>query len=98
MPSTGRRLHRPVFVGGRAVLLLLSLATAGSFLLILQNFGLDVLPDRRVEVSAKWIRDYTQEKSFAYVFDFSGSEPDRWPSARSRVEFYEGSYRYPRRL
>ena len=98
MRSTGRRSQCPVFVGGRVALLLLSLGTAGSFLLVLQNFGLDVLPDRRVPISSSLIRDYSQEKTFAYVFDFSGSEPDRWPSARSRVEFYEDNDRYPRRL
>jgi hypothetical protein len=98
MPSTGFRIHRPESAGGRAAVLLLAAATALSFLLVVQNFCLDILPDRWVEILPRSMRLYSPEKTFAYVFDFDGSEPDRWPSPRSRVDFHEDDYRYPRRM
>jgi hypothetical protein len=77
---------------------LLIAATAASFLLVFQNFGLDILPDRVVPIPPAQIRPYSAEKTFAYVFDFDGSEPDRWPSARSRVRFFEDAQPYLVRL
>jgi hypothetical protein len=82
----------------RAARGLLSLATAVSFLLVFHNFGIDILPDRRVEIPAGSIRPYSPDKTFGYVFDFSQSEPDRWPSPRSRVSFFEDGVRYKLRL
>jgi len=81
-----------------AVRMLLTVATAVSFLLVLQNFGLDILPDRRVHIPPDRIRPYSDARTFAYVFDFGGSEPDRWPSARSRVRLFEDGHDYPSRL
>lgn len=82
----------------RAALWLLSIATAVSFIAVLQNFGLDILPDRRIHVTPGQMRPFSGEKTFAYVFDFDGSEPDRWPSARSRVRLFENGREYPTRL
>lgn len=76
----------------------LAWATLASFLVVFQNFGMDILPDRRVEIPAVRIRPYSSEATFAYVFDFNGSEPDRWPSDRSRVNFYEDDHPYLVRL
>jgi hypothetical protein len=77
---------------------LLALATAASFLLVFQNFGMDILPDRLVRFEPAQIRAYSSEKTFAYVVPFDGSEPDRWPSARSRVRFFEDARAYALRL
>ena len=77
---------------------LLSIATAVSFLVVLQNFGLDLLPDRRVHLAPGQIRPLPGPPTHAYAFDFDGSEPDRWPSARSRVRFFEDGRAYPVRL
>ena len=82
----------------RAALWLLSIATAVSFFVVLQNYGLDILPDRRIHLTPGQIRPFSGEKTFAYVFDFDGSEPDRWPSARSRVRLFEDAREYPTRL
>lgn len=83
---------------GSAARWVLALATLASFLVVFQNFGMDILPDRRVEIPAGRIRPYSSEATFAYVFDFNGSEPDRWPSDRSRVKFYEDDHPYLVRL
>jgi hypothetical protein len=70
----------------------LAAATLVSFLLVLQNFALDILPDRTIHISPSQIRPYSGEKTFAYVVDFDGSEPDNWPSLRSRVRFLENGH------
>jgi hypothetical protein len=77
---------------------LLALATAVSLLLVLQNYALDLFPDRRVHVSPERIRPYSAEKTFAYVVDFDASEPDIWPTLRSRVRFFEDALEYGLRL
>jgi hypothetical protein len=98
MPST---LPQPAPLGSaneRGIVLALAWATGISFLLVLQNFCLDILPHRRVGISPELIQSYPGEKTFAYVFDYDGSEPDLWPSARSRVELHEDGVTYSRRL
>lgn len=73
---------------------LLAAATAISFLLVLQNYGLDLFPHRRIHLSPERIRPYSDAKTFAYVYDFNGSEPDIWPSERSRLGFSENGQAY----
>ncbi len=80
---------------GPAARLLLSLATAISFLLVIHNFALSLLPERRIAVPTEAVRPFSGAKTFAYVFDYHGSEPDQWPSMRSRVNFFEDGRRYP---
>ena len=76
----------------------LAWVTAVAFVLVLQNFCMDLLPRRRVGIAPESIQAYPGAKTFAYVFAYDGSEPDRWPSARSRVEFHEDGVVYSRRL
>jgi hypothetical protein len=83
---------------GRVARWILALATAGSFLLVFHNYGSDVFPSRRVPIPPGGIRPYSGEATFAYVFDFKDSEPDLWPSVRSRVNVYEDAQRYRLRL
>jgi len=77
---------------------ILAAATAASFLLVLQNFAWDILPDSRVSIPPENIRPFSTAKTFAYVFDYDGSEPDEWPSLRSRVRFLQDGYVYSRKL
>ncbi|HEY5078210.1 MAG TPA: hypothetical protein VII43_00120 [Opitutaceae bacterium] len=91
IPSTGHG-------GARASLRALPWVTAVAFLLVLQNFCLDLLPRRRVRIAPESIQTFPGKRTFAYVFAYDGSEPDRWPSARSRVEFHEDEVGYSRRL
>ncbi len=80
---------------GRVLLGLLALATGISFLLVVHNYGLDILPDRRVPIPAAAILPYSEAGTFGYATAFTASEPDRWPSMRSRVEFFEDGHAYP---
>jgi hypothetical protein len=94
MPPPPSPAPSPVAQPFGAARWLLLLATAASFLLVFHNYGLDILPDRLVRISPAQIRPYSSEKTFAYVVDFDGSEADRWPSARSRVRFFEDAHAY----
>jgi hypothetical protein len=80
--------------GGRAARAALALATAAAFLLVIHNFAADILPDRTVRLEAARIRPYSEKKTFAYVYPFDGSEPDRWPTLRSRLVFLEDGHPY----
>jgi hypothetical protein len=73
---------------------LLAFATGVSLLLVLQNYALEIFPGRHVSIPFDEIRPYSSSGTFAYIFDFDGSEPDRWPNARSRLEFFEDGTRY----
>jgi hypothetical protein len=74
----------------------LSAATVVSFVLVLQNFALDIFPDQRVHIPPELMRPYSSATRFAYVFDYDGSEPDLWPSTRSRVSLTEDGQPYNR--
>jgi hypothetical protein len=78
----------------RAALAALALATAASFVLVVQNFVADILPERTVRLDASRIRPYSAEKTFAYTYPFDGSEPDQWPNMRSRLVFLEDGRPY----
>ncbi len=98
MPPTGPEQPSLGSDGARAGRLALRWATVLSFLLVLQNFCIDILPDRHVRISPDAIQAYPGEKTFAYVFEYSGSEPDRWPSERSRLTLSQDGFRYTRKL
>jgi hypothetical protein len=80
--------------GARAARAALALATAAAFLLVIHNFAADILPDRTVRLETARIRPYSEKKTFAYVYPFDGSEPDRWPTLRSRLVFLEDGHPY----
>ena len=72
----------------------LAAATAVSFLLVVQNYVIEILPERHETIPEGQIRPYSSEATFAYVYPFDGSEPDQWPSMRSRVSLFENGHRY----
>jgi hypothetical protein len=73
-------------------------AAALSFLLVIQNFAWDVLPDRRVEIAPADIRPFSAATTYAFSYAYAGSEPDRWPSQRSRLCFFEDGKPYTLRV
>jgi len=84
----------PAIRASRLVRWVLALATAASFLLVLQNYVIEILPERIEVIPTGQIRPYSTEATFAYVYAFNGSEPDQWPSMRSRVSLFEDGHRY----
>jgi Dolichyl-phosphate-mannose-protein mannosyltransferase len=92
--------RRPGQRGGArsAIGLGLGLVALGSFLLLFHNYGLNLLPYRRIRIPADQIRPYGAEKSFAYVFAYDLSKPDDSLSQQSRVRFAENGQVYPRSL
>ena len=98
MPPIPSRSDAPSRVLSGMARVLLALLTAASFLLVFHNYGLDLLPDRRIRVDPAQITPYGDGKTFAYVVPFDASEPDRWPTMRSRVRFFEDATAYRLRL
>jgi len=77
---------------------LLALAAAVSFLLIFHSFGLGLLPYKTVHIPPGAIRPYPGAKSFGYVYENTGGEPDEASNPRSRMKFFENSVQYQSRV
>jgi hypothetical protein len=83
---------------GRIANTALGLAALCSFLLLFHNYGIPWLPAERLRIPAEKIRPFPGEKSFAYVYDYDGSEPDQRFKQRSALELFENNTRLRSRL
>jgi len=65
-----------------------------SFLLLVQNFGLNILPSRVVEIAPDRIYPLPPEPSHAYFFPYAASEASEWLNPWSRVVVSENGQAY----
>ncbi len=92
--AASTRPGMPLLRGSPLARSALALATAASFLLVIHNYAVLILPARHIAIPVDRIQPYSKDRTFAYVTPFIGSEPDRWPSSRSRVRLFEDGRPY----
>lgn len=68
---------------------LLGFIAFAAFVFLFQNYGVTIFPPERIVIRPEEISPLPGEKSFAYVYKFSRSEPDVWWKPRSQVELFE---------
>ena len=62
-----------------------------SFIILFQNYGINILPPEKIVLSSQNISTLPGDKSYAYVYKFTHSEPDVLWKPRSQIQLQENN-------
>ena len=62
-----------------------------SFIILFQNYGINIIPPEKIVLSSQNISTLPGDKSYAYVYKFTHSEPDVLWKPRSQIQLQENN-------